>query len=95
VSGHVFHPGHHELHGVTVVIRTTGSRTWIGRFHEQDERGIHLRDAAVHDAAASGQTTDDYLRRAVKFGVRPEQKYVVLPAGEVTEITPLGQLQLD
>ena len=24
VSGHVFHPGHHELHGVTVVVETPG-----------------------------------------------------------------------
>lgn len=95
MSGHVFHPGHQELHGVTVVIRTPGPRTWVGRFHEQDEHGVHLLDAALHDAETSEQSRDDFLRRLVKFGVRPEHKHVLLPAQDVAEITPLGHLSVD
>jgi putative YphP/YqiW family bacilliredoxin len=35
----LFHPGHHELHGITVVIETHGSRTYVGRFDSEDQQG--------------------------------------------------------
>ena len=91
MAGHVFHPGHQELHGVTVVLETLGSRTYVGRFDSQDERGVHLHDVGVHDAAAGG-SRDDYVRRSAKFGIRAERKHVVVPREQVARIIRLSEI---
>ncbi|MDQ2670343.1 MAG: hypothetical protein M3Y46_07920 [Actinomycetota bacterium] len=80
---------------MTVVIDTPGTRTWVGRFHEQDEHGVHLLDAAVHDTATAEQSRDDFLRRLLKFGVRAEHKHVLLPSDQVADVTPLRDLVMD
>jgi hypothetical protein len=91
VSGHVFHPGHHSLHGVTVVLETATGRTYIGRFDTEDERGMHLLNVAMHEAS-SDSSREEFIRRSAKFGVRVDRPHLVVPSGEVTAITPLGQL---
>ncbi|HEX6104596.1 MAG TPA: hypothetical protein VFZ26_03375 [Gemmatimonadales bacterium] len=90
---HVFHPGHHALHGVTVVLDTTAGETFLGRFDTEDERGVHLLDVGRYDAAQGG-TREEYLRRSAKFGIRVEQKHVLLPKASVARVTPLGEIQL-
>ena len=94
MSGHVFHPGHHELHGITVVVTTGDDRLVIGRFNHEDARGIHLLDAAVHDPATSQDSRDDYLRRTLKFGVKPEHPRFVLASDDVRTITPLREITI-
>ena len=32
MTGFVLHPGHHELHGITVVVETVGPLTYVARF---------------------------------------------------------------
>ena len=68
MAGHVFHPGHHQLHGVTVVLETKGSHTYIGRFDTEDEAGAHLLDVAVHDPHAGQLSKEEFVRRTLKFG---------------------------
>ncbi|MGH7498062.1 MAG: hypothetical protein ACREL3_04340 [Gemmatimonadales bacterium] len=85
-SGHVFHPGHQELHGVTVVLETKGSLTYVGRFDNQDELGVHLHDVGVHDPSASEQSLEEFLQRSAKFGIRAEHKHLLVPGGEVARI---------
>lgn len=77
MTGHVFHPGHDELHGITVVLVAESGRTYVGRWHEQVEKGVVLHDVATHDPAG-GVSREDFLARTLKFGVRPEQKTVVV-----------------
>lgn len=89
MSGHVFHPGHHELHGVTVVLETRGPRTYVGRFDSQDDRGVHLHDVGVHDASMEGPSIEEYLRRCDKFGIRTEHRDFVVPNAEVSRIERL------
>ena len=79
----MFHPGHHELHGVTVV----GERATI-----HTRRQVHLLDVGVHDAAAGG-TREDFVRRSARFGVRSDRKHLVVPLAEVARITPLGAME--
>ncbi len=88
MAGHVFHPGHQELHGITVVLETRGSKTYVGRFDSQDEHGVHLHDVGVHDAAA-GAPKLEFLRRCDKFGIRPEHRDLMVPSVEVANITRL------
>jgi hypothetical protein len=94
MSGHVFHPGHHSLHGVTMVLETHGSRTYVGRFDSQDEAGVHMLDVGIHDAdadASAGQPSKAaYLQRTAKYGIRVTQKRVLVPAADIAAITPLG-----
>jgi hypothetical protein len=88
----VFHPGHDELHGVTVVVETAGPFTYVGRFHTEDDAGVHLVDVGVHDAG-SGGSREDYVRRSVRFGVRTDRKHLLVPRVEVSRITPLGAFE--
>jgi hypothetical protein len=90
---HVFHPGHEALHGVTVVLDTVSGETYLGRYDSADERGVHLFDVGKHDEGAGG-SREEFLRRSARFGIRVEQKHVVLPKASVARITPLGELTL-
>jgi len=92
MSGHVFHPGHAELHGVTVVVETRGPRTFVGRYDREDERGVHLMDVGVHDERGATVSKADYLGKTSKFGVRSEHKHVVVPSDEIAKISRLADL---
>jgi len=92
MSGHVFHPGHAELHGITVVVETNGSLTYVGRYDSEDERGVLMLDVGVHDAAAGALSREEYLRRSAKFGIRSEHKHLVVPADQVSRIIRLGEM---
>ena len=39
-----FHDDKGELHGITIVVETSGPRTYIGRCFEESERGVVLLD---------------------------------------------------
>lgn len=91
MSGPVFHPGHHELHGVTVVLDTRGAATYLGRFDSQDDRGVRLLDVGTHDPSKGSR--EDYVRRSAKFGIRVDRRELTVPLAEVARITPLGQIE--
>jgi len=85
----VFHPGHEELHGVTVVIEGTSGRTWVGRYHETNPQGVVLRDVASHDPTTSTLTRGSWIERIRKFGVPVEAPRLILPRQEAGPITRL------
>ncbi len=91
MSGHVFHPGHAELHGITVVVETTGSVTYVGRYDSEDEHGVLMLDVGVHDAAAGGGSREEYVRKSAKFGIRSDHKHLLVPANQVSRITKLEE----
>ena len=86
----MFHPGHHALHGITVVLDTTGPVTYVGRFDTQDESGVHLLDVAVHDRSDPATSRAEFLRRTLTFGVPVTRKHVVVPSGDVATLVPLS-----
>lgn len=88
MSGHVFHPGHEELHGITVVVRGRSGKTYVGRYHERTDRGVLLHDVGTHDPATG--PVEAYLERTHKFGVRADAKHLVIPDEEVVEISRLA-----
>ena len=90
MSGHVFHPGHAELHGITVVVETTGSRTYVGRYDSEDAQGVHMLDVGVHDETAAELSKQEYIKKSAKFGIRSDHKHLVVPAGVVARVTRLG-----
>lgn len=91
MSGMVFHPGHEELHGVTVVVDGSSGRSWVGRYHERTGRGIHLHDVAIHDPATALLPRDAWLDRLRKFGVKIDTKHVVIPDAESARVRRLTE----
>jgi hypothetical protein len=89
VSGHVFHPGHDELHGVTVVVSGASGKTYVGRWHQRDDRGVLLQDVATHDPSSSPVDRDAWLAKQRNFGVAATEKYVILATDEVTSVSRL------
>src|SRR3954468_17379015 len=89
MSGHVFHPGHSALHGMTVVVETAGALTYVGRYDREDSAGVHLLDVGVHDVDSASAKEEDILRRS-KVGGRGERAHVVVPFGQVARITQLA-----
>jgi hypothetical protein len=92
MTGHVFHPGHVELHGITVVLETRGPQTYVGRYDSEDAAGVHLLDVGVHDASVGQVSKDEYVRRSAQFGIRTDHKHVVVPIEQVSKITRLGEM---
>lgn len=91
MSGHVFHPGHAELHGITVVVETNGPLTYVGRYDSEDEHGVLMMDVGIHDPAA-GVSKEDYVRKSAKFGIRSDHKRLMVPGDQVVRITRLGEV---
>ncbi len=92
MGGHVFHPGHEELHGVTVVVAGTSGRTYVGRYHEQGERGLVMHDVGVHDPAGDQPERESWLARQLKFGIRIDHRQLIVPTDEVGGIRRLAEL---
>ncbi len=89
MSGHVFHPGHEDLHGVTVVVDDREGRTYVGRYHEATPRGVVLHDVAVRQAQGEPIDRETWLKRQLKFGVQVMERTVVVPSDSVG---PVGRL---
>ena len=68
----VFHPGHDELHGITVIISGASGRTYVGRWHERGNRGVTMRDVAIHDPATTPVPLDAWLAKQLSQLTRDE-----------------------
>ena len=91
MSGHVFHPGHHELHGVTVVLDTARA-LWVGRFDSVTQKGLLLHDAGCYQDGVTEGTREEYLRKTLQFGVRATQKNALIPEEEVRGLRQLAEV---
>lgn len=87
-----FHPGHDALHGITVVIVSTGPATWVGRWQEERDGMIHLVDACAHIAGDRGMSRDAFLDDVTRNGPRPTHRVLSLPRAEVASVRPLGDV---
>lgn len=88
-----FHQGKSELHGITVVVETTGPRVYVGRCDEENGTGIVLLDADHHDDGSDGKSNVDYLRFAARYGIFKKHDRVIVPRVEVRKVTRLGDLR--
>lgn len=90
--GHVFHPGHEELHGVTVAVEGASGRLYVGRYHERTARGVVLHDLAIHDPATHELPRADWVARIRKFGIPVDQRTMVVPLEEANSVRRLAEL---
>ncbi|MEP6591113.1 MAG: hypothetical protein ABJC19_08010 [Gemmatimonadota bacterium] len=86
MSGHVFHPGHDDLHGITVVVTGASGRSYLGRWHEQGNRGVVMKNVAIHDPASAELPLDGWLAKQAKFGIASTEKMYIVPPEEFTEV---------
>ncbi len=84
--GHVFHPGHDEWHGQTVVVYTRGARVVAGRWDAVQGGELLMRDAAVHDDPT---TRASWVADAKKYGIPVEHRTLTLPHAEVERVVRL------
>ena len=87
-----FHQDKSELHGITVVVDTSGSGVYVGRCEDMDERQVILLDADVHKDDDTNQSKQEWIERAAQFGVWKKFDRLVIPRAEVTSVRRLGDL---
>ncbi len=80
-DGIIKHTNRDDLHGITVVLQGTSGRTYVGRWHERQERGVVLRNATVLEVGAGEPTA--WLAKLAKFGVPSDHSTLVVPNDEV------------
>jgi hypothetical protein len=88
-GGHVFHPGHDEWHGQTVVVYTSGSRTVIGRWDAIVGQQVQMRDAAVHDSGHDTEPQAAWVARLKQFGIPVQHGSFALGVAEVSQVVRL------
>lgn len=92
MSGHVFHPGHHELHGITVVVRTTGDTTYVGRFDREDGDAAYLKDVGIHRGGS--ETWREYFERARLYGIKVDQPNATVARSDIADIQPFNDVRV-
>jgi hypothetical protein len=87
-----FHQGKSELHGITVVVDTSGPEIFVGRCDDMDERGVILNDVDVHKDGEGGRSKDEYVKRAALYGVFKKFDRLFVPNDKVVSVRRLGEL---
>jgi len=88
-----FHDNLGELHGITVAVQTTGDTVYVGRCHEANDSSVIMLDADEHAEGDNGQTNQQYLAQAARWGVFKKHDHLVIPREIVTTIRPLNELR--
>jgi hypothetical protein len=78
-----FHRNKCALHGITLVVDTTGPEVFVGRCDDEDERGIVLDDVDVHREGDDGRSKEQYVDRAARL---------FIPRERVASVRRLGDL---
>jgi hypothetical protein len=87
-----FHQNKGELHGITVVVDTTGPEIFVGRCDDMDDRGIFLHDVDLHRDGEGGRSKDDYEKRASRFGVFKKYDHLMIPTDRIASVRRLGEV---
>ncbi|HVR98605.1 MAG TPA: hypothetical protein VMW27_18460 [Thermoanaerobaculia bacterium] len=87
-----FHQGKSELHGITVVVDTTGPEVFVGRCDDMDDRGILLNDVDVHQDGEGGRSKEEYVRRAAMLGVWKKHDRLFIPSDRIASVRRLGEI---
>jgi len=72
-----------------VVVRTSGPRTFVGRWHEVRDGQVLMVDVAVHDSGSASESGDEWLAKLKKFGIPVDQRSVSVEHASVTEVVRL------
>ena len=87
-----FHQGKSELHGITVVVDTTGPEIFVGRCDDEDDRGIVLHDVDVHRDGEGGRSKEEYVKRAAMLGTWKKYETLLIPKEKVASVRRLAEV---
>ena len=87
-----FHDDRHQLHGITVVVDTTGPEILVGRCDDMDEQQILLVDVDVHRDGDDGRSKEEYVERAANLGVWKKHNRVRIDRRAVVSVRRLGEI---
>ncbi len=90
-----FHQDKSALHGITVVVESTGAELFVGRCDDENEEAVILLDADVHVEGEGDKSREEYLLAAARFGVWKKHDRLVIPRAQVASIRPLGEFDAD
>lgn len=90
MSGHVFHPGHDEYHGLTVVIYTSGAHTVIGRWDARVGDQVRMLNCARHELGSAEEARDEWVKRIQKFGIPVDHAQLLVPSQGIERVVPLA-----
>ena len=88
-----FHNDKGELHGITVVVDTSGPRVFIGRCDTLDDEKIILVGVAEHTDGDKGQSKEEFVKKSAKLGFWEHHSRIELPTSEIASITRLGEVR--
>ena len=89
MTGHVFHPGHDEWHGQTVVVSTSDGRTVIGRWDSIAAGQVKMMDVAVHPADDIDEARPEWVAKLKKFGIPVIHRTFGVPEATVESVVRL------
>jgi hypothetical protein len=87
-----FHRNKSPLHGITLVVDTTGPEVFVGRCDDEDERGFVLDDVDVHREGDGGRSKEQYVDRAARLGFWKKHDRLFIPRERVASVRRLGDL---
>ncbi len=87
-----FHENKSELHGITVVVDTSGPEIYVGRCDDMDDERVILLDVDVHRDGDGGKSKDDYVKTAARFGVWKKHDRLMLDRAAVASVRRLGEV---
>ncbi len=89
-TGHVFHPGHDELHGITVIAFTGGPRTFVGRWDAIENGMVIMNAASMHEEGKDAKSREQWLADTKTYGVAVHFPRITIPHKDVTRVVRLG-----
>ena len=91
-AGAVFHPGHDELHGMTVVLLTDGPRTYVGRWDSVQDGMIHMVGVSMHEKDRDQRSREDFLTETKTYGIAVQFPRLTVPEKEVKRVVKLADI---
>jgi hypothetical protein len=87
-----FHQNRGELHGITVIVDTTGPEIFVGRCNDEDDRGIFLFEADVHHDGEGGRSKEEYVRRVSQLGFWKKHDQLMIPREKIASVRKLSEV---
>lgn len=89
-----FHDGRGDLHGITVLVQTSGPQVWAGRCDTMEGGRIVLLGADLHTEGEGVMSRAEWVRRTAMVGVQPRHDRVVLALDDVASVRRLSEIEI-
>jgi hypothetical protein len=85
----LFHDTSDPMHGVTVVVETTGPEIWVGRCNRVEDHRVLLFESDCFVEGESAGTKEEWLQRTAMVGFQPRHPKLEIERHRVRSVRPL------